>query len=63
MKRRHGFALALLVVGLIARWLPASPVTSVLWVSLGLGLMAGLVCVAAMLIWRWHRRDRLGLLP
>jgi len=28
-----------------------------------LGLMAGLVCVAAMLIWRWHRRDRLGLLP
>jgi putative efflux protein, MATE family len=28
-----------------------------------LGLMVGLVCVAAMLLWRWHRRAALGLLP
>lgn len=28
-----------------------------------LGLLAGLVCVAALLLWRWHNRARLGLLP
>lgn len=28
-----------------------------------LGLMAGLVVVSALLIWRWHARRRLGLLP
>jgi MATE family multidrug resistance protein len=27
------------------------------------GLMAGLVAVAAMLLWRWHGRERLGLTP
>lgn len=27
------------------------------------GLMAGLVVVAALLLWRWHRRGALGLLP
>ena len=28
-----------------------------------IGLAAGLVVVSALLSWRWHRRDRLGLLP
>lgn len=28
-----------------------------------LGLMVGLICVAGMLLWRWHHRARLGLLP
>lgn len=28
-----------------------------------LGLAVGLVVVAALLTWRWHRRQRLGLLP
>ena len=27
------------------------------------GLAVGLVVVAAMLAWRWHSRERLGLLP
>lgn len=27
------------------------------------GLAAGLIVVAALLTWRWHRRERLGLLP
>ena len=27
------------------------------------GLMAGLVVVAGLLLWRWHRRGALGLLP
>ncbi|MEY4159453.1 MAG: hypothetical protein RLZZ136_74 [Pseudomonadota bacterium] len=26
-----------------------------------IGLMTGLVVVAALLLWRWHRRDRLGI--
>lgn len=28
-----------------------------------IGLAAGLVVVAGALLWRWHRRERLGLLP
>ena len=32
-------------------------------VGVWIGLMAGLVVVAALLLWRWHRRDRLGLAP
>lgn len=32
-------------------------------VGIWLGLAAGLAVVAALLVWRWHRRDRLGLLP
>ena len=28
-----------------------------------LGLLTGLVVVAALLLWRWHRRDALGLVP
>jgi MATE family multidrug resistance protein len=28
-----------------------------------IGLALGLVVVAALLTWRWHRRERLGLLP
>ena len=32
-------------------------------VGVWIGLMAGLVVVAALLLWRWHRRARLGLVP
>jgi MATE family multidrug resistance protein len=28
-----------------------------------IGLMTGLVVVAALILWRWHRRAKLGLLP
>jgi MATE family multidrug resistance protein len=28
-----------------------------------IGLAIGLVVVAALLLWRWHRRERLGLVP
>jgi MATE family multidrug resistance protein len=28
-----------------------------------IGLLAGLVVVAALLMWRWYNRDNLGLLP
>ena len=32
-------------------------------VGVWLGLAVGLVVVAGLLSWRWHRRERLGLLP
>ncbi|MDE0880265.1 MAG: MATE family efflux transporter [Sphingomonas bacterium] len=32
-------------------------------VGIWLGLAAGLAAVSAMLLWRWHRRDALGLTP
>lgn len=32
-------------------------------IGVWLGLAVGLVVVAALLTWRWHRRERLGLLP
>jgi MATE family multidrug resistance protein len=32
-------------------------------VGVWVGLAVGLVVVAAMLTWRWHRREQLGLLP
>jgi MATE family multidrug resistance protein len=35
------------------------------WRGIGIwvGLAAGLGVVAALMLWRWSRRDRLGLLP
>jgi len=32
-------------------------------VGVWIGLMTGLVVVAALVFWRWHRRAKLGLLP
>ena len=32
-------------------------------VGVWIGLAAGLVVVAALLLWRWHWRERLGLVP
>ncbi|HEX4848133.1 MAG TPA: MATE family efflux transporter [Novosphingobium sp.] len=32
-------------------------------IGVWIGLAVGLVVVAALLTWRWHRRERLGLLP
>ena len=35
------------------------------WRGIGIwtGLAAGLGVVAVLMLWRWSRRDRLGLLP
>jgi hypothetical protein len=48
-----GFVVAIWL-GFIRRW----PGTGV-WI----GLAVGLVVVAALLSWRWHRREALGLFP
>ena len=32
-------------------------------IGVWIGLAAGLTAVAILLVWRWHHRDRLGLLP
>ncbi|HQV03310.1 MULTISPECIES: MATE family efflux transporter [unclassified Novosphingobium] len=37
--------------------------TSLGGLGVWIGLALGLVVVAALLTWRWHRRERLGLLP
>jgi MATE family multidrug resistance protein len=48
-----GFGTALLL-GFVAKWQGLG-----IWI----GLAAGLAAVAAMLFWRWIRRDSLGLIP
>ncbi len=59
-----------MIIALSGYWLAGF--TTAFWLGLGtpleglgvwIGLMAGLVVVAALLTWRWHRRDGLGLLP
>jgi MATE family multidrug resistance protein len=47
--------------GLTAVWLGfATPLAGLgVWI----GLAVGLIVVAALLLWRWHRRERLGLVP
>ena len=32
-------------------------------IGVWIGLAAGLVIVSALLLWRWHRREALGLVP
>ena len=37
--------------------------TSLQGLGVWIGLAIGLVFVAALLLWRWHRREELGLVP
>jgi MATE family multidrug resistance protein len=57
-------------IALFGYWVPG--IGTALWLSqmtplagLGvwIGLAVGLIVVAALLLWRWHRREKLGLLP
>lgn len=59
-----------MAIALFGYWIPG--LGTAIWLGLftplggtgvWLGLMAGLVVVSALLLWRWHNRDRLGLLP
>jgi MATE family multidrug resistance protein len=59
-----------MAIALFGYWVPG--IGSALWLGLytplrglgvWIGLMVGLVVVAALLHWRWHRRAELGLLP
>ena len=56
-------------IAIFAYWVPGFGLAMTLgfFTSLGglgvwLGLAAGLVCSAILLLWRWHHRERLGLL-
>ena len=56
-------------IAIFAYWVPGFglAITLGFFTSLGglgvwLGLAAGLVCSAILLLWRWHHRERLGLL-
>ena len=57
-----------MVVAIVGYWLPGFGTAVVLGfftpldgVGVWIGLAAGLVVVAALLMWRWHRREALGL--
>lgn len=59
-----------MTIALFGYWVPG--IGTALWLGLytplgglgvWIGLMVGLVVVAGFLLWRWHRRARLGLLP
>ncbi len=59
-----------MAIALFGYWIPGLG-TSVLLgfhtplegIGVWLGLAVGLIVVAALLLWRWHRREPLGLLP
>ncbi|NML94693.1 MATE family efflux transporter [Novosphingobium olei] len=59
-----------MLIALFGYWVPG--VGTALWLGLytpvgglgvWIGLLVGLIFVAGLLHWRWHRRDQLGLLP
>jgi MATE family multidrug resistance protein len=59
-----------MAIALFGYWVPGlgTAICLGLFTPLGglgvwLGLLAGLVVVAALLMWRWYRREALGLLP
>jgi len=59
-----------MIIALSGYWLVGFVIAA--WLGLGtpleglgvwIGLMAGLVAVAVLLLWRWHKREDLGLTP
>ena len=59
-----------MLIAIFAYWVPGAAVSVGLglWTPLAglgvwLGLLVALVIVAAMLLWRWHRREGYGLVP
>lgn len=57
-------------IAIYSYWLPGFGLaaglglgTSLAGTGVWLGLAAGLACAASMLMWRWHRREALGLVP
>jgi MATE family multidrug resistance protein len=58
------------MIAISGYWLPGFGTAVVLGlgtrlegVGVWIGLAVGLIVVAALLVWRWHRREPLGLLP
>jgi MATE family multidrug resistance protein len=59
-----------MMIAISGYWLPGFGTAVVLGlgtrlegVGVWIGLAVGLIVVAALLVWRWHRRELLGLLP
>ncbi|MBC2665120.1 MATE family efflux transporter [Novosphingobium flavum] len=59
-----------MLIAVFCYWVPGAAVsiglglfTPLRGLGVWLGLLVALVIVAAMLLWRWHRRERLGLVP
>jgi MATE family multidrug resistance protein len=59
-----------MAIALFGYWVPGMGTavwlglfTPLAGIGVWLGLLAGLVTVAALLIWRWHHRVALGLVP
>ena len=59
-----------MAIAIFGYWVPG--IGTAIWLGLftplrgtgvWIGLMVGLVVVAALILWRWHRRAKLGLLP
>lgn len=59
-----------MAIAIFGYWVPG--IGTAIWLGLNtplrgtgvwIGLMTGLVVVAALILWRWHRRAGLGLLP
>lgn len=59
-----------MAIALFGYWVPG--MGAALWLGLGtplrglgvwIGLLVGLLVVAGLLLWRWHNRTRLGLVP
>jgi MATE family multidrug resistance protein len=59
-----------MAIALFAYWVPGAAAsiglglfTPLAGLGVWLGLLVSLVVAAALLLWRWHRRAALGLLP